>query len=139
MKYLPLACIAAVLLLCLIPFCSGGNKNNRPQQSVVGTPQQTQQTYQPQYAETMEGSLGTFYVKDVEDEMYKKGFRLGFDGKQGYAVQEWFDYDYQSIIGKPENKKQKEDYKKYSEQMRKAYHKGWEEGFDGDMAASKVL
>ena len=139
MKYLPLLCIGAILLLCLIPFCGGGNKNHQPQQSVVGTPQQTQQTYQPQYAETMEGSRGTFYVKDVEDEMYKKGFRLGFDGKQGYAVQNWFDDYYQDVIGKPENKKQKEDYKKYREQMRKAYHKGWEEGFDGDMAASKVL
>lgn len=65
--------------------------------------------------------------------MYKKGFRLGFDGKQGWAVQNWFDDYYQDVIGKPENKKQKEDYKKYHDQMYKAYTKGWEEGFEPQM------
>lgn len=135
MKYLPYLVIGLVVLLCLsLSFCGGSNKNFQPQQSVVETSQQQpQQTYQPQYAETMEGSRGTFYVKDVEDEMYKKGFRLGFDGKQGWAVQNWFDDYYQDVIGKPENKKQKDDYKKYRDQMYKAYHKGWEEGFEPNL------
>lgn len=129
MKYLPLMIIAAVLLLFVIPFFGGGNRNNLPQQRAVETTQQHSQQLS-QSDEVIEGSRGTFYVKDLEQEAYEKGFQDGFKGYQSWAAMNNFDSWWAFNIGTPANKKQKEYYKKYHDRLYESYSKGLHDGWE---------
>ena len=75
------------------------------------------------------GSNGEFYLNELKEEAYKKGYEDGFNGYAGYAAVNSFEIWLRNKLGTPQSNEQKETLKRYRDVLFEEYSRGRKEGY----------
>ena len=74
------------------------------------------------------GSKGEFYLNELKEEAYKKGYEDGYKGYAGWNAVNSFEYWLIDKLGTPQSNEQKATLKKYRDVLFDEYSRGRKEG-----------